>query len=183
MRRGCGWAARAYDRLVVYRGELGLVSWDDVIDDLLRRAERVTMKPVEAARAVADAVLYEGYVLYPYRATSSKNLVRWQWGVLMPEDVVALDGSERSGQRTDVVVDGAEPTLRVTVRFLQVQRRRTWRTDSAAGRAPRGRGRDYRRRGTRRASRRHTVEVPMDRPLDTTVHVTGRCETEELLAR
>ena len=33
----------------------------------------------EAARAVADAVLYEGYVLYPYRASSRKNQVRFQW--------------------------------------------------------------------------------------------------------
>ena len=36
----------------------------------------------ETARAVADAVLYEGYVLYPYRASSRKNQVRFQWGVL-----------------------------------------------------------------------------------------------------
>ena len=28
-----------------------------------------------AARAVADAVLYEGYLLYPYRASSEKNQV------------------------------------------------------------------------------------------------------------
>ena len=49
------------------------------------------MTPMEAARAVADAVLYEGYVLYPYRAGSAKNQVRWQWGVLMPPDVLALD--------------------------------------------------------------------------------------------
>ena len=30
----------------------------------------------EYARAVADAVLYEGYLLYPYRATSAKNQSR-----------------------------------------------------------------------------------------------------------
>ena len=36
------------------------------------------------ARAVADAVLYEGYLLYPYRATSAKNQLRWQFGVLGP---------------------------------------------------------------------------------------------------
>ena len=81
------------------------------------------MTPMEAARAVADAVLYEGYVLYPYRASSAKNQVRWQWGVLMPPDVVALDPSERSANRTDLVLDGSGATLRATVRFLQVQRR------------------------------------------------------------
>ena len=36
------------------------------------------------ARAVADAVLYEGYLLYPYRASSRKNQCRWQFGVLGP---------------------------------------------------------------------------------------------------
>ena len=34
--------------------------------------------------SVADAVLYEGYVLYPYRASAQKNQLRWQFGVLVP---------------------------------------------------------------------------------------------------
>ena len=76
---------------------------------------------VRDARAVADAVLYEGYVLYPYRASAAKNRVRWQWGVLMPHDVVERDDSERSWNRTDLVVDGRPSSLRATVRFLQVQ--------------------------------------------------------------
>lgn len=81
------------------------------------------MSALEAARAVADTVLYEGYLLYPYRAGAAKNRVRWQWGVLMPADVAARDPSERSGNRTDLVLDGGRPTLRVRVRFLQVQHR------------------------------------------------------------
>ena len=36
----------------------------------------------DSARAIAEAVLYEGYVLYPYRASSAKNQLRWQFGVL-----------------------------------------------------------------------------------------------------
>ena len=28
---------------------------------------------LDAVRAVADAVLYEGYLLYPYRASAQKN--------------------------------------------------------------------------------------------------------------
>ncbi|HMD12938.1 MAG TPA: hypothetical protein VKG90_11470, partial [Marmoricola sp.] len=76
-----------------------------------------------AARALADAVLYEGYVLYPYRATSPKNQVRFQWGVLMPADVVARDSSERDSLRTGVVVEGRASELTVQVRFLHLQRR------------------------------------------------------------
>jgi hypothetical protein len=76
----------------------------------------------EAARALADAVLYEGYLLYPYRPDSVKNQVRFQWGVLMPPDVVAQDPSESSAQHTEVLVDG-RGDITVTVRFLQLQHR------------------------------------------------------------
>ena len=76
------------------------------------------------ARAVADAVLYEGYVLYPYRASARKNQVRWQFGVLAPRAFSEADGSERWSVRTECVVDpGAAPALSVRLRFLQVQRR------------------------------------------------------------
>ena len=36
------------------------------------------------ARRIADAVLYEGYLLYPYRLSSAKNQFRWQFGVVAP---------------------------------------------------------------------------------------------------
>jgi hypothetical protein len=75
------------------------------------------------AEAVADAVLYEGYVLYPYRASDAKNRVRWQWGVLVPPDYAEHDPSERSWSRTDCLVEGDDTELRIRVRFLQVQRR------------------------------------------------------------
>ncbi|MEK6439524.1 hypothetical protein [Pseudonocardia sp. T1-2H] len=52
---------------------------------------------VDQARLVADAVLYEGYLLYPYRATSGKNQVRWQFGVLAPEGAAAAGLGEESG--------------------------------------------------------------------------------------
>lgn len=77
-----------------------------------------------AARSVADATLYEGYVLYPYRASSAKNQVRWQFGVLAPQRWAQADGSERWRLRTECIVDpGSAPELTVRVRFLQRQRR------------------------------------------------------------
>ena len=33
---------------------------------------------------IANAVLYEGYILYPYRASAVKNRQRWNFGVLYP---------------------------------------------------------------------------------------------------
>jgi hypothetical protein len=77
-------------------------------------------------RAVADAVLYEGYLLYPYHASAQKNRSRWQFGVLMPPGYAAADPSERSMAQAECVFEhSGRPSAEVAVRFLQVQRRRT----------------------------------------------------------
>jgi hypothetical protein len=79
----------------------------------------------ETARAVADAVLYEGYVLYPYRASSRKNQARFQWGVLTPRAFSEADGSERWAMRTEcLIAPGPSPAVSVRVRCLHSQRRR-----------------------------------------------------------
>ena len=77
----------------------------------------------DAARSVADAVLYEGYVLYPYRASARKNQVRWQFGVLVPPGY-GEDSAEHAHQRTECLMEprrGAR--LAVELRFLRAQRR------------------------------------------------------------
>ncbi|MEU9175876.1 hypothetical protein AB0C90_03265 [Streptomyces sp. NPDC048550] len=75
------------------------------------------------ARQVADAVLFEGYVLYPYRASAAKNRLRWQFGVLVPP-AWGPAHDEHSFQRTELVMEprGAA-TLAVELRFLHAQRR------------------------------------------------------------
>ena len=45
---------------------------------------------------VVNAVLYEGYILYPYRASSKKNRERFTFGRVYPEDYsVAQEGRSR----------------------------------------------------------------------------------------
>jgi hypothetical protein len=86
----------------------------------------------DVARSVADAVLYEGYVLYPYRASSRKNRARFQWGVLVPRRFSQADGSERWSSRTECLVDpGTDPVVSVRIRFLHVQHRgiERWQDD------------------------------------------------------
>jgi hypothetical protein len=79
---------------------------------------------LNAARAIADAVLYEGYILYPYRASAQKNQSRWQFGVAMPPGYAAADPSERSFLQSECVFEHTgQPTVEVLLRFLQVQRR------------------------------------------------------------
>jgi len=79
--------------------------------------------PLDAVAAVADAVLFEGYLLYPYRASAQKNALRWQFGVLVPP--AAADRlAEPARSRTELLLEPRSgATLRLRVRFLQVQRR------------------------------------------------------------
>ncbi|MBA2557055.1 MAG: hypothetical protein H0V12_06905 [Chloroflexi bacterium] len=80
----------------------------------------------EVAEKVADAVLYEGYLLYPYRASSAKNQVRWQFGVVAPRDHCDAGGSESWEMQTECLVEPDpvdEPMLQVRVRFLHLQAR------------------------------------------------------------
>ena len=79
---------------------------------------------LEVARKVADAVLYEGYLLYPYRATSRKNQVRWQFGVLGPAGAAEAGTGEESTMSAECLVrPQGQPRLSVHVRFLQLQTR------------------------------------------------------------
>jgi hypothetical protein len=82
------------------------------------------MSAFDPALRVADAVLFEGYLLYPYRASAAKNQVRWQFGVLMPPSWT--EGGEPSEHQAEVLLepeDGADTAavLHVRVRFLHVQ--------------------------------------------------------------
>ena len=79
----------------------------------------------ELAQKVADAVLYEGYVLYPYRASAGKNRIRWQFGCVVPAGYSELGGSEPSATQTECLIAPVEDALALDlrVRFLQVQAR------------------------------------------------------------
>jgi hydrogenase maturation protease len=78
----------------------------------------------EQAQKVADAVLYEGYVLYPYRASAAKNRVRWQFGVVAPRAWSESGASEPWAQQTEILIEtGGTAEIDLRVRFLQVQAR------------------------------------------------------------
>ncbi|MFI5475575.1 hypothetical protein ACIA6D_35930 [Streptomyces cacaoi] len=85
------------------------------------------------ARQVADAVLFEGYVLYPYRASAAKNRLRWQFGVLVPPGWGA-ECEEHDFQHTECLMEPkAGATLSVEVRFLHARRRTVQRVRPDGG--------------------------------------------------
>jgi hypothetical protein len=75
-------------------------------------------------RKVADAILYEGYLLYPYHLQAQKNQARFQFGVLMPPAYAAVDDCEPSVSQTECLVECPDDAqVRVLVRFLQLRHR------------------------------------------------------------
>uniref|UniRef100_A0AAU2VL03 Uncharacterized protein n=1 Tax=Streptomyces sp. NBC_00008 TaxID=2903610 RepID=A0AAU2VL03_9ACTN len=93
---------------------------------------------LDQVRSIADAVLYEGYLLYPYRASSNKNRSRWQFGVLGPPNAAAASFGEQPGMETQVLLAPHEGPAAVTVhlRFLQLQVREVWALDADGAEQP-----------------------------------------------
>jgi hypothetical protein len=77
--------------------------------------------PVEA---IVKAVLYEGYILYPYRASNVKNRQRWTFGGVYPPEYARQDESCACRVQTECLVRGSlESVIEVHVRFLHLMRR------------------------------------------------------------
>ncbi|WP_405620710.1 hypothetical protein [Streptomyces sp. NBC_01508] len=90
---------------------------------------------LDHVRTIADAVLYEGYLLYPYRASSHKNQSRWQFGVLGPPGAAPGSFAEEPGMAMQALLadpdEASAATAEVTVRlrFLQLQVREVQRRE------------------------------------------------------
>ena len=83
------------------------------------------MDPVEK---IAAAVLYEGYVLWPYRRSAQKNQKRWTFGGVYPRAFSETAGTNDPWlMQTQCLVTGEEPIVEAKVKFLQVVERRLGR--------------------------------------------------------
>jgi len=80
----------------------------------------------DPVRAIADAVLYEGYVLWPYRRSALKNAQRWTFGGVYPRAHSAgrAPGDDACAMQTQCLLEATEEArVSVDVRFLQVVHR------------------------------------------------------------
>ena len=69
---------------------------------------------LQLVQEIANAVLYEGYILYPYRASAIKNRQRWNFGVVAPDGIM----------RTECLIQApASTSVGIRVRFLQLVER------------------------------------------------------------
>jgi hypothetical protein len=74
---------------------------------------------MDPVRRIADAVLYEGYLLWPYRRSALKNQRRWTFGGVFPPAHSEVHPDDRSRVRAECLLEGSDE-VDVTVRFLHV---------------------------------------------------------------
>jgi hypothetical protein len=84
---------------------------------------------VDAAKKIAEAVLYEGYLLWPYRRSARKNQQRWTFGGVYPRAYSEARGEDDPWiMQTQCLVSGdGETAVEVKVRFLHVTERKVAR--------------------------------------------------------
>ena len=77
---------------------------------------------IKLVERIVNALLYEGYILYPYRASAVKNRQRWNFGVIYPQDYsLSQGGAEASSMQTECLLLGdRRAKLDVKIRFLHL---------------------------------------------------------------
>jgi hypothetical protein len=86
----------------------------------------------DEARKIAEAVLYEGYVLWPYRRSALKNQRRWTFGGVFPPSHSAKHPDDSAQIQAQVLLETpssgvSRDPVEVSVRFLHVVARRVAR--------------------------------------------------------
>jgi hydrogenase maturation protease len=118
---------------------------------------------------IANAVLYEGYILYPYRP-SVKNRQRWTFGGLYPQAYSeAQEGTDAWTMQTQCLVKGGRGTvLDIKVRFLHLVDRTVGEIAPALAEWPQTGEPAYRPVEVLRVGRRllHTWQEAVEREID-----------------
>ena len=82
---------------------------------------------MDRVRAIADAALYEGYLLWPYRRSATKNQRRWTFGGVFPRGHSELHPDDAWTMRTECLLESGDPArVQVSVRFLHVVARQLY---------------------------------------------------------
>ena len=81
---------------------------------------------VDPVDLIARTLLYEGYLLYPYRPSALKNRQRFTFGVLYPESYCRVHGGGSDARQLQMecpLQGGPQTHLEIEVRFLQLVER------------------------------------------------------------
>lgn len=84
---------------------------------------------MENIEKICNALLYEGYALFPYRKNALKNQKRFNFGVLSPKCWAENQINEQFFQQTEILVLAENETkLSFKTRFLKLSNESDWQT-------------------------------------------------------
>ena len=97
-----------FEELHRFKVEHGIPTWEQAIETNPRPSRGDGRLMIDdAVERIANAVLYEGYMLYPYRPSAVKNQQRFNFGVLYPREYCELQaGSDNWQMQTECLVLG-----------------------------------------------------------------------------
>ena len=88
---------------------------------------------MDTVRKIATTVLYEGYILWPYRRSARKNQQRWTFGGVYPRVFSeASGGTDPWLMQTECLLTGEDPAVEISVRFLHVVKRQVFEATRTA---------------------------------------------------
>jgi hydrogenase maturation protease len=136
---------------------------------------------------IVHAVLYEGYILYPYRASARKNRQRFTFGRVYPESYsIAQKGAEPCAMQTECLVESQSPqaALEVIVRFLHPMARDVGALATPLSKLPEADDADFFQmvpeleiEGKLHQSWQETVEREVHAPLESLSAIASRTRT------
>ena len=81
-----------FERLYEYKMRHGIPTWEAALEKILAGGRGGAVVSLPLVEKIANAVLYEGYLLYPYRSSAVKNRQRWNFGVVYPSAYGEMQG-------------------------------------------------------------------------------------------
>ena len=114
-----------FKRLYEYKTRHGIPTWEAALESILPAVEATVVVSTIAVEKIANAVLYEGYLLYPYRSSAVKNRQRFNFGVVYPRAYSEAQGGVEPFEMETQCLALGEPlsTLAVNVRCLRLVER------------------------------------------------------------
>ncbi|KAB2371864.1 hypothetical protein [Actinomadura montaniterrae] len=125
---------------------------------------------MDAVRAIADTILYEGHLLWPYRASAARHGKRWTIGGVHPKEEAERSGGRWTVSAEFLLEDGPESTVEFTLRFLQTVHRQMMDGDAPVPELKVGPG-TYRTRQEAREREITSGRLPVERLLRSPVRV------------
>ena len=99
-----------FEKLYRYKVSEGIPTWEEALERALESSPgNGALMNAAMVDGIVKAVLYEGYMLYPYRPSAVKNRQRFNFGVVYPRAYShAQGGTDAWSMQTECLVQGNE---------------------------------------------------------------------------